>query len=216
MNEKTLSKKRKNTPRLPKETRKALVLNKAYEFFSEQGPSAKTRALAEYCGVSQRLLYSLFPNKAALLSAVYESEISGPIKGIWFEQLRDRDVDVEVRLINFYKDYYESILTRKWLRFFLFASLQDISVAPKFISDFVTQLVKTIVEEVAFEKKLKLPINQESFIQELGWVLHGSISHLAIRRQIYKDRRSAQINELIEAQVKMFVRGLPAIFEPKK
>jgi AcrR family transcriptional regulator len=137
---------------LPKEIRRALVLNKAYEFFSEQGPSAKTRALAKHCGVSQRLLYSLFPNKAALLSAVYEVEISGPFKSTWFEQLINREIPVEQRLTRFYQEYYQAILTRKWLRFFLYASLQDVSIAPKYISSFVTQLVELIVKEVAIEK----------------------------------------------------------------
>lgn len=208
-------KKRKSTARLPKDVRRTLVLNKAYEFFSEQGPSAKTRALAEYCGVSQRLLYSLFPNKAALLSAVYEAEISGPVKTTWFDQLTRREIPIEARLILFYQEYYDIILTRKWLRFFLYASLQNISVAPKFISTFVTQLVETIVREVAFENNLYIPSGKEAFIQELGWLLHGSISHLAIRRQIYGDVRSTEINKVIEAQVKIFIAGLPVIFEPK-
>jgi hypothetical protein len=97
---------------------------------------------------------------------------------------------------------------------FLYASLQDVSVAPKYISSFVTQLVELIVKEVAFEKKLCIPPKQEGFIQEVGWLLHGSISHLAIRRQIYQDKRVTEINQVIEAQVKIFVAGLPAIFEP--
>jgi AcrR family transcriptional regulator len=36
--------------------------------------------LANACGVLQRLLYNVFPNKAALLEAVYKAGISGPIK----------------------------------------------------------------------------------------------------------------------------------------
>lgn len=204
------AKKRKTTPRLPKDLRRTLVLNKAYDFFSEYGPSAKTRALADYCGVSQRLLYSLFPNKAALLSAVYESEISGPIKTSWFGLLTDQSIGIEHRLINFYREYYDTILTRKWLRFFLFTSLEEGMVAPQFISEFVTQLVELIVTEVALEKKLSLPLHQEPLLQEIGWVLHGSISHLAIRSHIYDHRRSVEVNTVIDAHVKIFIAGFSA------
>ncbi len=211
----TTSKRRSKTPRLPREQRKALVLNKAYEFFSEHGPSAKTRALAAYCGVSQRLLYSLFPNKAALLSAVYEAEISGPFKTSWLPLLTNRTIEIVARLVNFYQDYYETILTRKWLRFFLYNSLQEVSVAPQFIASIVTQLVELIVQEVAFECQLRLPKNQEAFIQEVGWVLHGAVSHLAIRRHIYADQRSVDINQVIEAQVKIFISGLSSVLKPK-
>ncbi len=209
-------KKRKTTPRLPKELRKSLVLTKAYDFFSEYGPSAKTRALADYCGVSQRLLYSLFPNKAALLSAVYESEISGPIKTSWFGMLKDKNLTIETRLIHFYREYYDTILTRKWLRFFLFTSLEEGHVAPQFISEFVFQLVDLIVEEVALEKKRQLPLDQKPFLQELGWVLHGSISHLAIRSHIYDHQRSVEVNTVIDAHIKIFVAGFSAFLEPKE
>ena len=57
--------KRRATARLPAAERRAQIQAKAFEFFSEYGLTAQTRALAEACGVSQRLLYSAFPNKAA-------------------------------------------------------------------------------------------------------------------------------------------------------
>jgi len=117
--------KRRPTARLPAAERKAQIQAKAFEFFSEYGLTAQTRALAEACGVSQRLLYSAFPNKAALINAVYEAEIAGPFKAIWFVQLRDRKVPLADRLNNFYGEYYDTILTRRWLRLFLYASLAE-------------------------------------------------------------------------------------------
>ena len=207
---------RRKTVRLPKEERKQQILTKAYEFFSEYGLTAQTRALAESCGVSQRLLYSIFPNKAALLAAVYEAEISGPIKAVWFEMLKDRKIPVEARLIGFYKDYYAVILTRRWLRFFLYTSLAEESIAPKYIQLIVAQLVELIVKEVAHEKGLSLKGSDTALIQEVGWSLHGAVSHLAIRRLIYGDTRPVEVGSVIEVQVKIFVNGLSAVFEKKK
>ena len=80
------------------EERRAQILAQAYKFFSEYGLTAQTRALAEACGVSQRLLYSFFPSKAALLEEVYRSEIAGSFKAIWFAELNDRSIPVEQRL----------------------------------------------------------------------------------------------------------------------
>ena len=82
---------------MPAKERRAQILEKAFDFFSENGLTAQTRALADACGVSQRLLYSVFPSKANLISAVYEAEIAGPFKAIWFVQLRDRQVPLEER-----------------------------------------------------------------------------------------------------------------------
>ena len=59
---KTNAPKRKPTVRMPATERRERILEKAFEFFAEYGLTAQTRGLAEACGVSQRLLYSAFPN----------------------------------------------------------------------------------------------------------------------------------------------------------
>src|SRR5580692_4611597 len=97
--------------RLPRAERQARVLSKAAEYFAEHGLNAQTRAIAEACGVSQRLLYSLFPNKAALIDEVYKREIVGTFKALWFVQLKDRSVPIESRLNTLYRDYYDTLLT---------------------------------------------------------------------------------------------------------
>ncbi|HEY0846134.1 MAG TPA: TetR/AcrR family transcriptional regulator [Noviherbaspirillum sp.] len=207
------SKTRKPTARLPQAERRAQILTKAYEFFSEYGLTAQTRALADACGVSQRLLYSIFPNKAALLNAVYESEIAGPIKAVWFVQLKDRSRTVEDRLMAFYREYYDCILTRRWLRLFLYASLSEETMAPTYIAGIVTHLLEIIVEEAAREAGLQVP-DDPAQMQEIGWVLHGTVSHLAIRRHIYRDANPVEADRVIGLHVRSFLGGLKAVLPP--
>ncbi len=202
--------KRRATTRLPAAERRAQILRKAYEFFSEHGLTAQTRALADACGVSQRLLYSVFPNKAALINAVYEADIAGHFKAIWFVQLRDRSLGIEQRLLAFYNDYYATVLTRNWLRLFLFASLSDVEMAPAYIATIVKSLLLTMVEEAAHEAGLQMPDNL-ALTQELGWTLHGNISHLAIRRHIYHDGTSLEVERVIAMQVSVFLAGIRAV-----
>ena len=138
---------RRATVRMPAAERRAQILNKAFEFFAEYGLTAQTRALAEACGVSQRLLYSVFPNKSALINAVYETEIAGVFKAVWFVQLRDRSKSMEQRLNEFYREYYGAVLTRRWMRLFLYASLAEVEMAPTYIASIVMQLLETVMEE---------------------------------------------------------------------
>ncbi|WP_136413384.1 TetR/AcrR family transcriptional regulator [Herbaspirillum sp. ST 5-3] len=207
------SKGRRPTARMPQAERRVQILTKAYEFFSEYGLTAQTRALADACGVSQRLLYSLFPNKAALLNAVYETEIAGPIKAIWFVQLRDRSKPIEERLMAFYKEYYDCILTRRWLRLFLYASLSEEGMAPTYIAGIVTHLLEMIVEEAAREAKLRPP-EDPAYMQEIGWILHGAVSHLAIRRHIYRDANPLDAETVVGMHVRSFLGGLKAVLPP--
>ena len=125
-------------PRLPREERRAQILAQASRFFAEYGLTAQTRALADACGISQRLLYSFFPSKAALLEEVYRTQIAGPFKAAWFADLKDRRFTMEQRLIRFYDEYYEGVTTRHWLRLFLYASLAEMSMAPSYIGAIVT------------------------------------------------------------------------------
>ena len=205
--------KRRATARLPAAERRAQIQAKAFEFFSEYGLTAQTRALAEACGVSQRLLYSAFPNKAALINAVYEAEIAGPFKAIWFVQLRDRKIPLADRLNNFYREYYDTILTRRWLRLFLYASLAEVEIAPTYIAAIIRTLLQTIVEEAAFDCGLEAP-SDPALAQEIGWVLHGNISHLAIRRHIYGDGTSLAVRDVISLHVAAFLTIVPGVLKP--
>jgi AcrR family transcriptional regulator len=206
------SAKRRVTARLPAAERRALILEKAFEFFSEYGLTAQTRGLAEACGVSQRLLYSIFPNKAALINAVYDASIAGPFKAIWFVHLRDRSKPLEQRLNEFYQEYYDTILTRRWLRLFLYASLAEVEMAPTYIAAIIRTLLETVVDEAASDAGLRMP-SDRALIQELGWTLHGNVSHLAIRRHIYRDATSLDVHRVIALHVTTFLAGVRSVLD---
>ena len=129
--------------------RKAMILARAIDFFAEYGLTAQTRALAAACGVAQRLLYRYFPSKAALLDEVYHEAIVSPFKAVWLVQLKDRTRPIETRLVDFYRAYYSTVLTRKWLRLFLYASLAEAKMAPDYNDAIVHELLETIVAETA-------------------------------------------------------------------
>jgi AcrR family transcriptional regulator len=206
--------KRRATVRLPASERRDLILKKAFEFFSEYGLTAQTRGLADACGVSQRLLYSVFPNKSALINAVYEANIAGPFQAIWFVHLRDRSKPLEQRLREFYQEYYDTILTRNWLRLFLYASLAEVEMAPTYIAAIIKTLLETVVEEAAADAGLPMP-SDRALIQELGWALHGNVSHLAIRRHIYHDRTSVAVERVIGIHVAAFLAGVKSVLQPQ-
>ena len=202
--------KRRATTRLPATERRAQILEKAFEFFSEYGLTAQTRGLAQACGISQRLLYSVFPNKAALINAVYDANIAGPFKAIWFVQLRDRTKPLEQRLNEFYQEYYDTILTRRWLRLFLYASLAEVEMAPTYIAAIIRTVLETVVHETVHDAGLPMPADR-GLVQELGWALHGNVSHLAIRRHIYHDGTALDVNRVIALHVTTFLAGIEAV-----
>jgi AcrR family transcriptional regulator len=201
---------RKGPKRLPRAERQVLVLSKAAAYFAEHGLTAQTRAIAEACGISQRLLYSLFPSKAALVEAVYEREVAGIFKAMWFVELQDRSVPLEKRLVTFYCDYYETVLTHRWLRLFLYSSLADLRMAPTYTNAIVAHALEIVMSEAAHALEKGLPENRDE-VAEIGWMLHGAVSHLAIRRRIYANENPTPVKKVIEMTVKAFLASLPAL-----
>lgn len=200
---------RKRSGRIPLHERKELILDQASEFFAEYGLTAQTRALADACGISQRLLYRCFPSKGALIQEVYRRDIAGPFQATWLARLEDRSRPVEERLNEFYREYYNAVLTRRWLRLFLYASLAEIDMAPTYIAEVITRMLEVIVDESCAERGLKPPARRE-LKHELGWLLHGAVSHLAIRRHIYANTNSTPVEKVIALQVRVFLAGLGA------
>jgi len=190
--------------------RREQILSQASEFFSEYGLTGQTRSLAVRCGISQRLLYRFFPTKSALLAEVYARTVLGPFKGDWFADLADRSKPVEERLIRFYLEYFRTVLTRRWLRLFLYSSLAEADMAPNYISAIITRLMETIVTETAVEQGVELP-EDRALVHELGWTLHGAVSHLAIRKHLYHASRDVPEADIIRIHVGAFVGGFKAM-----
>jgi AcrR family transcriptional regulator len=203
----------KVTQRLPRAERQALVLAKAADYFAEHGLDAQTRAIAQVCGVSQRLLYSLFPSKAALIEEVYNREIAGIFKAIWFVGLKDRSVPLEARLIAFYRDYYETLLTRRWLRLFLYSSLAGLQMAPTYSNAVVAHALEIVVTEAAHDTGRAVPPTTDE-LTEVGWILHGAVSHLAIRRRIYVNDNAMPAEDVIAMTVRAFLASIPTLLPP--
>jgi AcrR family transcriptional regulator len=194
------------TPRLDSAARRAMILDQAISFFSDYGLTAQTRALADAIGVTQRLLYRYYPSKSDLLRAVYDAAILSPFKALWLVQLTERSVPIRVRLIAFYSDYHKNVLTKRWLRLFLYASLGETEMAPNYIQEIVARLLETIANETAAALAVALP-DDPVLARELAWVLHGSISHYAIRQHVYGALSPVDPAEIVRMNVDLFLGG---------
>lgn len=196
--------------RMPYAERRAQILEKATELFAEYGLTAQTRALAAECGISQRLLYRFFPTKEDLLREVYDTTILGAFQAVWFAELSDRKKPMSERLNKFYIDYLDTVLGRRWLRLFLYSSLAEADMAPNYISSIITKLTETIVMETAHEKGIVLDLGPEE-IHEIGWTIHGSISHYAIRRHLYHASQVVPQETVVATHVRFFLSGFDAM-----
>jgi AcrR family transcriptional regulator len=194
------------------ENRRRQLLEQATEFFAENGLTAQTRALAAACGVSQRLLYRYFPTKDALLDEIYRTAIAGPFKAVWFAELSDRSKPLSDRLTGFYNDYFATIFTARWLKLFMYASLANMAMAPNYTSSMVLHLLDVVVTETAHDQGIEPP-EEPALRHELGWTLHGALSHYAIRQHLYGFPQRVPEQRVVAIQVAQFLGGFKAAVE---
>jgi hypothetical protein len=69
------------------------------------------------------------------------------------------------------------------------------------------------VTEAAHELGRSVPLDP-SHLTEVGWMLHGAVSHLAIRRRIYSNDNTTPTDAVIAMHVRAFLASVPVLLPP--
>jgi AcrR family transcriptional regulator len=187
--------------RLPPQERKAQFINKAIEFFSQEGFDSSTRQLAAKLNVTQPLLYRYFPSKDDLINQVYEAVYIGRWDENWDKLLRDQSKSLEERLNIFYQQYTAKVFEDKWLRIFLFSGLKGIEINKrylKFVQENVIQVIGDQYLKAYKPQQLRLTDRE----QEIIWVTHGSLIYYGIRKHVYGSGVFSDTFDIIESSIR--------------
>ena len=187
--------------RLPPQERKAQFINKAIEFFSQEGFDSSTRQLAAKLNVTQPLLYRYFPSKDDLINQVYEAVYMGRWDDNWDKLLRDQSKSLEQRLNIFYQQYTAKVFEDKWLRIFLFSGLKGIEINKrylKFVQENVIQVIGDQYLKAYKPQQLRLTDRE----QEIIWVAHGSLIYYGIRKHVYGSGVYSDTFDIIESSIR--------------
>jgi AcrR family transcriptional regulator len=171
--------------RMSVEDRERQILDGAVEFFSSHGLDGQMRVLAQGIGVTHALLYHYFPTKQALIDRVYQELFEGRWKPEWESLLDDPHLPIPEKLTRFYCDYAAFILSRDFVRIFVFSGLSDHYITDRFFDLLRERLFPRLVRETRKYRGLKSRAKPSSRELELLMGLHGGIFYTGIRRWIY-------------------------------
>jgi AcrR family transcriptional regulator len=196
-------------PRVSREERERLIVRAAVAFFAEHGFEGQTRELARRLGITQPLLYSYFPNKAALIDRVYREVFLDRWKPQWQAWIGDRSRPLPERLTGFYQDYAQLILSYEWVRLFMFSGLKGLNIAKRYCEVVFARIYATVIGEVRWEHGgpplAEAPMT-DAEVEHL-WALHGSIFYLGIRRWIYRLPVPGDQDAAVAARVAAYLDG---------
>ncbi len=193
--------------RLSSEERREEFVQKAIEFFAEQGFDSSTRELAKRLGVTQPLLYRYFESKDDLIAQVYEAVYVRRWRADWDAMLADRSVPLRDRLVGFYLAYAEVVFQRDWMRIFLLAGLKGGAINRRYIDRVRSRILEPIIREFRHENGLEAsPLTDDEI--ELAWSVHGGIYYYGVRTEIYGQTPIKGLAFVVETSVDSLLASL--------
>ena len=204
--------------RLSVEEREKQILASAIQFFSEHGLNGQMRVLAQQMGITHTLFYHYFPTKQALIERVYYELFEGRWKPEWQALLDDPELGPEEKLVRFYCDYARTILTRDFVRIFIFSGLSDHYIPDRFFALLREKLFPRLVRETRKFRGITSRARPSVRETELLMGLHGGIFYTGVRRWIYGQALPVSAKDpdgvaLITDRVRSYLLSAPAVLD---
>lgn len=198
---------------LPAAERELQIVEAAAAFFAEHGFTGQTRELAKTMGITHSAIFRYFPTKESLIERVYEHVFLNRWNPAWRDLLLDRSQALEQRLLQFYRAYVDRIFDDKWVRIFMHSGLGGYPIASRYMALVGEQLIVPMSGELRATLGLPpadvVPLSEREL--EAAWGLHGKVFYLAIRRFIYRVAIPADVQPVIEDDVRTYLAGAPAL-----
>ena len=194
---------RKRT-RMRPEDRKRYVLDKAIEYFSDEGFDGGTRELAKRIGVTQALIFRYFPTKEDLINEVYREVYLSQWNDDWQALLQDDTRSMSDRLHAFYNGF-TGTFSRPWMRIFFFATLRDVDIHKRYLMRVTQNLLLPICIGVRRELRINTDLPVSELELHLAWTMHGAVFHQGIREFIYGFPPPSAQNLRYHAAVRMYL-----------
>ena len=197
--------------------RKRQILDRAIQFFAQQGMDGQLRNLTKELGVTHTLLYHYFPTKDALIQEVYKEVFESRWKPEWEERLDDQTLSPEEKFNAFYLDYTNTVLTYDFVRILIFSGLSDHSISDRFFELLRSRLLPRLIRET--RKYCNRPTTSKPTQRELEFLmgLHGGIFYIGMRRWIYGQAIYAAESpnteqEIIRDRVQCYLQSAKSLF----
>ncbi len=189
--------------------RERVIVDEAVRFFAEQGFGGQTRELAKRMGITHSAIYRHFPSKEALIERVYEEIYLSRWSPSWSGLIRDRNLPLQARLVQFYLEYVEQVFEYNWVRIFVFSGMKSFDITKRYLEIVRKEIIEPACAELRHE--LKLPSREEVPLSEreveMFWGLHGRIFYMAIRRFVYQTPTPKQLDAIVIDAVRAFLDG---------
>lgn len=202
-------------PATKREARVEQIIAGAAQFFSEHGLGGQTRELSSFLGIAQPLLYRYFPSKRALIHRIFEEFFENRWNNQWRELISNDALSIEQRLRGFYTEYNRVLLTREWVRLFMYAELAGYGFGRKLIGKLTDEIILPLAATLRLHYGAPSSEARPITPQEVGLLLdlHGVIIYKSIRRHVYGVRNVLKWDFILDDFVLHLQGAMPRLYQ---
>ena len=188
--------------------RRAQILEGATHFFAESGLNGNTRELSAQLGITQPLLYRYFASKQELLDTIFDELFVKRWDTAWSRLIKDRSRPLSDRVVGFYREFDERLLTREWVRLFVYSGLSGYAYNQRVFRKLMTDIFRPLGVELRLLHGLPEVTPREISAKEIEmiWELHGVIFYRRMRQHVYGVKLQAGSQEVI-ANLLFYLEG---------
>lgn len=195
-------------PRLSLDDRRVQIVKASMALFARRGFSGTTsRELARAAGVSEALIFRLFPSKRALYSAIIHRKIA-ETEGHFFPPGAAREPDRD-----FFRRLGAALLTRvqadpTFLRLLLYSGLEGHDLADMFFDIQVTRVIRLLKGRIAAGIRAGRYRDLDPYLAARAFA--GMLVQYAIAQEIFRLRRKVRYptDRVVGTFLDVFLRGL--------
>ena len=201
--------------RMAPQDRERFILDNALRFFAERGLAGETRELARRLGVTQSLIYRYFPSKDVLIERVYEKWFHDYWNPAWADWISERRLNLEERLLGFYRDYVRLCHNYEWVRLFAFSGLDGLPHHVRYVVRNREEIFPRIASELRHDHGLPglddIPLTE--FEHDQIWALHATQFYIGQRRWLFGLSTPSDVNDVVATRVHSFMTAAPALIK---
>jgi AcrR family transcriptional regulator len=202
-------------PATKREARIEKIIAGAAQFFSEHGFGGQTRELSSSLGIAQPLLYRYFPSKQALIHRIFEEFFEKRWNGNWQALILNESLSIEARLRRFYSEYNQLLLTREWVRLFMFAELAGYGFGKRSVTKLTEEILVPLAARLRRHYRAPDTTLHEITAHEINFLLdlHGLIIYKSIRKHVYGMRSSVKWDAILDDLILHLQGTMPAVYQ---
>ena len=202
-------------PATKREARVEQIIASAAQFFSEHGLSGQARELASFLGIAQPLLYRYFPSKQALIHQIFEEFFENRWNSRWPALICNDALSIESRVRQFYSEYDKLLLTREWVRLFMYAELAGYGFGKKSLDRLVQEILTPLATALRKHYGAPEPGDYDITAQEINLLLdlHGLVIYKSIRKHVYGVRSAVKLDAILDDLILHLQGTMPAVYQ---